>query len=163
MATWRELSEDSLKASEALLREGRYRSSVSRAYYSAYCAPTHEIVQRLTTFAFGWNNPPHEKSPIYVQNNLTLPPSGKNKIKRLLRILRQYREDADYRPHRSINVQAARDCVRDAVAIQQAPSSPSVVGSSAKGLGDGCAREAGPRLTPQRYHYGINTASTEGR
>ncbi|MDQ2688367.1 MAG: HEPN domain-containing protein [Armatimonadota bacterium] len=43
MATWRELSEDSLKAAEALLREGHYRSSVSRAYYSAYCVATHEI------------------------------------------------------------------------------------------------------------------------
>jgi uncharacterized protein (UPF0332 family) len=113
------MSEDSQSAAEALLREGHYRSSVSRAYYAAYCAATHEIVQKLATFAFGWNNPPHEMLPIYIQNNLTLSQSEKNKIKRLLRILRQYREDADYRPHRAINVQFARDCVRDAGAIQQ--------------------------------------------
>ena len=118
METWRELSEDSLRAAEALLREGRYRSSVSRSYYAAYCAATGEIVQSLTTFPNGWNNPPHEKVPAYVQNNLSVPQSRKNRIKGLMRILRQFREDADYRPHRTVGVQAARDCVRDARRVQ---------------------------------------------
>ena len=114
------MSEDSLRAAEALLRDGHYRSSVSRAYYAAYCAATHEIVQKLTTFPNGWNNPPHEKLPIYVESNLTLTLSGKAKIKRLLRILRQYREDADYRPYRVSDVRAARNSVRDAKSVQQA-------------------------------------------
>ncbi len=119
METWRQLSEDSLRAAESLLREGRFRSSVSRSYYAAYCAATHEIVQNLTTFPNDWNNPPHEKVPGYVQNNLTLPPTNKKTINSLMRILRQFREDADYRPYRLVNVQAARDCVRDARRVQQ--------------------------------------------
>ena len=119
METWRDLSEDSLSAAETLLREGRYRSSVSRAYYAAYCAATHEIAQNVTTFSHGWNNPPHEAVPNYVQNNLTLAHFKKNRINQLIRLLRQFREDADYRPSREITAQFARDCVRDARRVQK--------------------------------------------
>lgn len=119
METWRQLSEDSLNAAKTLLREGNYRSSVSRSYYAAYCAATSEIIQNLTTFPNGWNNPPHEKVPEYVQNNLAISPTSKRTIKKLLGVLRQFRVDADYRPNRLVNFQAARDCVRDAARIQQ--------------------------------------------
>ncbi len=119
METWRQLSEDSLSAAKTLLREGNYRSSVSRAYYAAYCAATNEIVQNMSTFPNGWNNPPHEKVTVYVQNNLAMPQTQKNSIKSLMRILRQFREDADYRPHRVVNIQSARNCIRDAERIQQ--------------------------------------------
>ena len=78
MATWRELSEDSLQAAETLLQDGRYQSCISRAYYAAYCAATHEIIQKLTTFSHGRNNPTHELLPNYIQNNLTIPRARKN-------------------------------------------------------------------------------------
>lgn len=119
METWRQLSEDSLSAAKTLLREGNYCSSVSRSYYAAYCAATNEIVQNLTTFPNGWNNPPHEKVPEYIQNNLAISQVSKKTIKKLILILRRFREDADYRPYRLVNIQAARDCVRDAQRIQQ--------------------------------------------
>lgn len=119
METWRQLSEDSLNAAKTLLREGNYRSSVSRSYYAAYCAATNEIVQNLTTFPNGWNNPPHEKVTGYIQNNLAMPQTQKDLIKGLMRTLRHFREDADYRPHRLVNLQSARDCVRDAEHVQQ--------------------------------------------
>ena len=119
METWRQLSEDSLSAAKTLLREGKHRSSVSRSYYAAYCAATNEIVQSLTTFPNGWNNPPHEKVPLYIQNNLALSQTKKNTIKSLMRILRHFREDADYRPYRLVNIQATRNCVRDAERVLQ--------------------------------------------
>ena len=119
METCRQLSEDSLSAAKTLLREGNYRSSVSRSYYAAYCAATYEITQNLTTFPNGWNNPPHEKVPEYVQNNLAISPVSKKTIKRLILVLRRFREDADYKPYRQVGIQDARDCVRNAQRIQQ--------------------------------------------
>lgn len=119
METWREISEDALRAAEVLLREGHFRSSVSRSYYAAYCAATSEIVQKLTTFSYGWKNPSHEKVPTYVQSNLTLPQAKKDTISTLIKTLRLFREDADYRPHVEVDEQTARDCVRDAAAVQQ--------------------------------------------
>ncbi len=106
-------------AAEQLLQEGRYRSSVSRAYYAAYCAATHEIIQKLTTFSQGRHNPSHENLPKYIQNNLTITHAKKDRISTLVLILRQFREDADYRPHISVDETIARDCVRDAAAVQQ--------------------------------------------
>lgn len=113
------MSEDSLRAAEALLRDGHYRSSVSRAYYAAYCAATHEIVQKLTTFSHGWKNPTHEKVPVYVQSNLTLSQTKKDAVAALINGLRLLREDADYRPQESIDAQTAQECIRDARDVQQ--------------------------------------------
>ncbi len=101
------------------MREGRYRSCVSRAYYAAYCAATHEIIQKLTTFSHGYKNPSHEKVPTYVQNNLTISQAKKDAVSTLVNTLRLFREDADYRPQVLVDEQIARDCVRDATAIQQ--------------------------------------------
>jgi uncharacterized protein (UPF0332 family) len=119
MATWRQLSEDSLLAAETLLQDGRYRSCISRAYYAAYCAATHEIVQKLTTFSHGWRNPSHEKVPVYIQNNLTITQAKKDSIITDVVILRLFREDADYRPGVLVDEQTAQDCIRAAAAIQQ--------------------------------------------
>lgn len=119
MESWNQLSEDALRAAEVLLREGHYRSSVSRSYYTAYCTATGEIINKLTTFSHGWKNPKHEKVPTYIQNNLTLSQAKKDTITALLITLRSFREDADYRPHEVVNEQILRDCVRDAGIVQQ--------------------------------------------
>lgn len=119
MAAWRELSEDSLLAAEALLQEGHYRSCISRAYYAAYCAVTHEVVQKLTTFSYSRNNPSHELLPNYIQNNLTISRTKKDIVSTLTGLLRLYREDADYRPYIAIDKQIAQECVRAAAEVQQ--------------------------------------------
>lgn len=119
METWRQLSENNLLAAEALLQEGQYRSCVSRGYYAAYCAVTHEIRQKLTTFSRGRNNPSHEYVPRYIQNNLTISQVKKDTISTLIITLRNFREDADYRPQETVDEQTARDCIRDAIAVQQ--------------------------------------------
>ncbi len=119
METWQQLSEDALQAAEVLLREEHYRSSVSRSYYASYCAATNEIVKKLNTFSHGWKNPSHEKVPTYIQSNLTLPQEKKDTVATLIKTLRLFREDADYRPQVEVNEQMARDCIRDAAAVQQ--------------------------------------------
>jgi uncharacterized protein (UPF0332 family) len=119
LETWRQLSEGNLRAAEILFREGEYRSCISRAYYAAYCAATEEIVKKLTTFPNAWNNPPHIKVSVYIQNNLTLAPTKKQRIIRRINILRLYRENADYRPQTTISEQVARNCIRAAAAIQR--------------------------------------------
>ncbi len=101
------------------MREGHNRSSVSRAYYAAYCAATNEIVKMPTTFSYGRSNPTHEKVPMYIQRNLNVPQDKKDSISALINTLRLFREDADYRPHVSVDEQSARDCIRDAATIQQ--------------------------------------------
>src|SRR5437016_3873728 len=92
------MSEGALRGAEILLREGDYRGCVSRAYYAAYCAATAEIVKKVTTFPYGWRNPTHEKVPVYVQNNLTISQTKKDTVSTLIKTLRLFREDADYRP-----------------------------------------------------------------
>ncbi len=119
METWQQLSDDALRSAEVLLREGHYRSSVSRSYYAAYCAATNEIVKVLTTFPNQWNNPPHAKVPVYVQNNLSLSDDKKKTILSLIITLREFREDADYRPSEEVDERIARDCIRDAGAVQE--------------------------------------------
>ena len=106
-------------AAESLPEDGHCRSSVSRAYYAAYCAATHEIVQKLTTFSYGRKNPSHERVPTYIQNNLTITQSKKDAVNTLLILLRLFREDADYRPHLPVDEHIARDCIRAASEVQQ--------------------------------------------
>ena len=118
MAAWREMSEEAVRGAEILLRASDYRGSVSRACYAAYCAATCEIVKKLTNFSYGRKNPTHEKVPMYVQNNLTMPQAQKDRITTLINTLRHFREDADYRPHEVVDEKVARDCIRDASAVQ---------------------------------------------
>lgn len=101
------------------MREGRHRSSISRAYYAAYCAATHEIVKKPTIFAHGWNNPPHEKVPAYIQSNRAMRQAAKDTVNELITILRLFRVDADYRPSETVNERIARDCIRNAALVQQ--------------------------------------------
>jgi uncharacterized protein (UPF0332 family) len=113
------MSEQALHGAEILLREADYRGCVSRAYYAAYCAAASEIVQKVTAFSYSWQNPSHAKVPNYIQNNLSIPQAKKDTLATLINTLRLFREDADYRPQISVDEQFARDCVRDAAAVQQ--------------------------------------------
>ena len=117
--TWRQMAEDSLQVAEVLLRAGHFRGSVSRSYYAAYCATTGRIVQNVTSFPFGWNNPPHQSVSRYVQNNLSLPQTVKNAVETNITLLRLFREDADCRPAKTIDELTARDCVRLSAGVLQ--------------------------------------------
>jgi uncharacterized protein (UPF0332 family) len=119
LATWQELSVDSLRAARKLLTEEHIRSSISRAYYAAYCAVTSELVERGVQFARGWNNPAHDQLPDLVLHNSALPRNTRYEINKALRRLRRAREDADYRPGASLVRRDAVDYLRDASFVVQ--------------------------------------------
>lgn len=57
--------------------------------------------------------------PTYIENNLTISQAKKDTVSALVNILRLFREDADCRPHISVDEQIARNCIRDVIAVQQ--------------------------------------------
>jgi uncharacterized protein (UPF0332 family) len=117
LATWQELSRESLRAAKRLVGDQCFRSSISRSYYAAYCAVTSELTARGVTFAHGWNNPAHEQVPDLILHNTTLPMNTRRRLRKLLRVLREAREDADYRPSVTIDRSLALNCLRDAIAV----------------------------------------------
>jgi uncharacterized protein (UPF0332 family) len=114
LATWKELSIDSLLAARRLATDGHLRSSISRAYYAAYCAIAGELAAQGLSFPYGWNNPSHEPLPDLVSHNLPLPLSTRHRLSRKIRLLRRAREDADYRPGTTVDRALTLQCLRDA-------------------------------------------------
>jgi uncharacterized protein (UPF0332 family) len=120
LATWQELSLDSLRVAKKLLDEGHLRSSVSRSYYAGYAAVTSKLVGRGVTFARGWSNPSHEQLPALISNSGVYSLNIRRRINRAIRRLRLAREDADYRPGLHGDRGIALNAVRDASVIVQA-------------------------------------------
>jgi uncharacterized protein (UPF0332 family) len=117
LATWQEVSLDSLEAARRLLVERHLRSSVSRSYYAAYSAITGELTRIGVRFPRGWHNPSHEQVIALIRNGLKLSQAARWQINRAIRRLRHARQDADYRPDVSVGLDLARSCVRDAALI----------------------------------------------
>jgi uncharacterized protein (UPF0332 family) len=110
---------DNLRAAKKLCDEGYLRSSISRSYYAAYCAVTHRLSETGVRFPHGWNNPAHEQLPAFVLNSISLPRAKRYRINRALRILRQARETADYRPRLTVNAELVRLCLHNAIDVLQ--------------------------------------------
>ena len=117
MATWQEVSLECLWSAKMLAGEGYWRSCVNRTYYAAYCAVTSKLVAQGVRFARGWNNPPHEQLLNLITHNLPLPQNVRRHLRKLIRILRHAREDADYRPGIFVGRTMALDCIRDAIVV----------------------------------------------
>jgi uncharacterized protein (UPF0332 family) len=117
LATWEEISLDSLRAAQKLLDDGHFRSSVSRSYYAAYCAVTGELCRRNDRFARGRNNPAHEQLTALIRNGLPWQAGPRRRLTRAVRRLRFARETADYRPGVSVDRALALACVFDALAV----------------------------------------------
>lgn len=114
---WSTMSRDNLVAAKSLLADARWRSAVSRAYYSAYSAVTARLEGRAS-FAHGWNNPSHDHLAKLIMNYLTeFAVPERRKIMGASRRLLRNRIAADYRPGESIEVEDARMAVRDATFI----------------------------------------------
>jgi uncharacterized protein (UPF0332 family) len=117
LATWEELSLDSLRAAQKLLDEGHLRSSVSRSYYAAYCAVAGELTRRGVRFPRARRNPAHEQLTALIRNGLPLQIGARRRLTRAVRRLRYARESADYRPGISVQRALALACVFDAFAV----------------------------------------------
>ncbi len=114
---WEAMSLERLRAAKALLDAGFYRDSISRSYYAAYCAATSRVIDRGIVFANGRRNPSHEQLPELILNLGGIALSDRRKARRLLYVLRQVREDADYRPHAFVVRSVAQDAIYNATAL----------------------------------------------
>lgn len=113
-ARWRAISLNSRKAAEKLLEAECYRSSVSRAYYTAYAAITSVLIRQGITLAHDGNNPNHISLPTRVLNNLTfLPLTTRFDLNKALRRLYAARIEADYNSDAAVNGAVVFEALRD--------------------------------------------------
>jgi len=118
VATWNEISCDNLFAAGEMLRRGRFRSTISRAYYAAFSAATSLLVARGFQFVDGRDAPGHEQLPDLLMNNVgQLSVTRRRRAKRSLRSLYRARIEADYRLNVTIDRQMARDAVHEASSV----------------------------------------------
>lgn len=117
MATWREMSQDSRRAAQEALIAGRLRSSISRAYYAAYCAVTSRLSGKIT-FDYGGNNPAHSDLPNLIFHNLNVASeTARRDIRQAVAQLWKARVEADYVPTAYIDRDIALNALRDASRI----------------------------------------------
>jgi uncharacterized protein (UPF0332 family) len=109
LAKWNELSGDSHRAAKVLLDVACLRSSVSRAYFAAYCA----VAARLDPkhLPRDWDNPHHSQLPKLVLRTLKFNPPIRSSIAADLRYLWYARIEADYRPETEVDFVLARSCI----------------------------------------------------
>ncbi len=107
---WQRLALVTLSTARLLRDRDDFRSCVSRIYYAAYQAATAICLKHgdAAQFPAGWNNPSHEQLPDLIQNNGDLNLSARRTATRILRLLRNFREDADYRPGRTVDSATVR-------------------------------------------------------
>lgn len=115
MATWRELGQANARAAAVLVRDTlACRAAVSRAYYAVYHEVAHQIVGRGHTDFGRFNNPTHESLAKLARNNLGhLSEFRRRELEQVIRRLRRRREDADYRPAVTVDIETARGALRD--------------------------------------------------
>jgi len=107
---WKQTALVTLDTAKSLRDRDDSRSCVSRIYYAAYQAAASVSIAHGDTAQFppGWNNPSHQQLPDLVQNNGDFTPSARRTAARILRLLRNFREDADYRPGRTVDAATVR-------------------------------------------------------
>ena len=120
ISAWDVLAKDNDAAARFLgLDEGRLRSLVSRAYYSAYSRITFELLEAGAGPFGGRENPPHRVLPKLVLSRLSrLPMRDRKKLSQAIRRLRTSREIADYKPRYSVDGKFGREALRDLAQVE---------------------------------------------
>lgn len=104
MATWRDISVQQAVAAKRLSGADVARPAVSRAYYAVYSGVVHALHRQGLRRFGGRGNPDHADTPALVLHNLSsLDQASRRSLAQSLRRLRAQREDADYRPHRTVD------------------------------------------------------------
>lgn len=117
MTTWSEISRDNLAAAGELMRAGRHRSSVSRAYYAAFAAVAQALAKRGFEFAQDRKAPSHTKLRQMVRQNIRLSRKPQRELLAVLNELYKQRISADYRPDHYISCDEARTSVITATRV----------------------------------------------
>lgn len=114
------MSLDSLEAAKKLLAAGRWRSSLSRAYYAVYARVTAELAGKAS-FAVGREGPSHDDLPDLLFDYLTrLSPRDRWSYPRTVAFMYQSRVSADYKPSQTIGEAEARHAVSQSDAFFKA-------------------------------------------
>ncbi len=109
----------SRRSAQALHLEGDSRGTANRSYYSVYQLATCICVLHgdEPLFPHGWNNPSHDQLFDLIQNNGDLSLRTRRTFGTLLYALREARENADYRPGRTVDSEVALRSLQGATQI----------------------------------------------
>lgn len=112
--SWSGLSLDSRDAARELLINNRFRSSVSRSYYSLYSEITSNLEKNKVVFKKGRANPTHSSLSKLVMKNLGgMNETDKRVIKSIVNRLYNLRVFADYFPGLTTDEETARRALGD--------------------------------------------------
>ena len=116
---WRQTAIMTLDTARHLRERSDYRSCISRAYYVAYQAATGASISHgdEVHFPLDWNNPTHEQLPSLMVNNGEFTVNTRRRIAKILRQLRTFREDSDYRPGLTVDEKRSREAILLAVSL----------------------------------------------
>ena len=118
MATWQEIGQDNFRAGRELFDAKRYRSSVSRLYYAAFCVLTQELSLAGAQFGNDQETPNHKAVPKLMKLHLTLPTRQKAQAVAIIRRLYAARIAADYQ-RRTTDRGTVQDALRDTAKLFQ--------------------------------------------
>lgn len=120
MATWQEIGIENYQAARELYqgRDGkpRYRSSVSRSYYAAFCLITSELRKVGVSFETGQETPSHKGLPKLMKLSLPQTDQQKMEMVTIVRRLYTWRIAADYQL-RTTDATVAKEALRDAATL----------------------------------------------
>ncbi len=118
MHRWRFVGEDSLQAATVLRNARHLRSSISRAYYSAYACATSALLRgRADVSSAARSNPGHAQLQELLRHNLDrrrYDGRARAEFERRMRVLHRARLMADYEPTSHVPPDVAVDCLRHA-------------------------------------------------
>jgi uncharacterized protein (UPF0332 family) len=123
MANWGDIGRDSLLASQWLIQQGRFRSSVSRAYFGLYALVTEQL--RLRGHELGMadrDNPGHQQMLAMLEHNLlknTVVPTVQPRLRQASRRVQKARVVADYGPGLTVDRSQATSALRDVYFVVQ--------------------------------------------
>ncbi len=102
------MAQENFDAASELARGGRFRRSISRAYYASYCLVVSRLVSQNVTLPTR-GNPTHSKLPALVLNSMRGISSGRRgNLAGVLMVLYRLRVAADYQPTVSVDTADAR-------------------------------------------------------
>lgn len=110
--SWIDVAIDSLRGAGELRRLGRYRSSVSRAYFAAFAGLTARLTEAGVVFGENAEAPAHSAVPDHISSNLPRQTRRKRQeLKRLMHQLYEGRLVADYHASLTSDARSAKQAL----------------------------------------------------
>gem|GEM_PF-6339222 len=118
---WAEAGEDALQAARDCIVKERWRTAVSRSYYTAYSLTASVLAKEGVDFPEDRVGPAHEPLPDLVRDHLKklFAPDTLHEVRRIITYLYKSRLDAGYRPHLTVDKQAALRAEQQATAVRK--------------------------------------------